>query len=239
MADRFFTTQPLDLGEVSLEGPESHHLSAVRRFDAGDMVTLFNGDGREFIAEILATDRKRTTLLIREVRETSRELPHGVTIAAALPKGDRAEFMIEKLTELGVTTFVPLITTRSVVVPKESTIEKLSRTVIEASKQCGRNRLMAIEPAVKFTDFVTNTDGPRLILHPGDETAARPTSFDKLTLAIGPEGGFTPDEVAAATGAGFQTMTFGSRILRIETAAIAAAVWAGNQGERRDVSPPV
>src|SRR5205807_5163206 len=89
-----------------------------------------------------------------------REPPFPLVVASALPKGDRGDFLIEKLTELGVTRFVPLVTARSVVVPKESTREKLERAVIEASKQCGRNRLMAVDPPQKWDGFLSRTDLP-------------------------------------------------------------------------------
>ena len=226
MADRFYTPHPLALGDVTLDGPEAHHLSNVRRFEPGDAVTLFNGDGREYAAEVVAVDRKRATLHVRAVLDLSRESPVNLTVASALPKGDRADYLVEKLTELGATHFVPLVTVRSVVVPKASTVEKLARVVIEASKQCGRNRLMTVAPPMPWRDFLSDRNGVQLILHTsGGGPVAPPSSAVGVTVAVGPEGGFTPEEVAAALEAGRAVLSLGPRVLRVETAAVAAAAW--------------
>jgi 16S rRNA (uracil1498-N3)-methyltransferase len=147
-------------------------------------------------------------------------------IASALPKGDRADFLIEKLTELGVTRFVPLITVRSVVVPKESAAEKFTRAVVEASKQCGRNRLMTIDAPRRWDDFLRTENGlgARVLLHPATGTARlTPVNGKGAVVAVGPEGGFAVDEVENAVGMGWSTASLGSRILRIESAAVAAA----------------
>ena len=102
MADRFYTPDPLGPGEYVLAGPEAHHLAAVRRIAAGDRVTLFNGDGRDYPAVVVAADRKRTTLSVLAPVPAARELPVPLEVAAALPKGDRGDYLVEKLTELGV-----------------------------------------------------------------------------------------------------------------------------------------
>ena len=231
MSERFYTDEPLSPGECTLAGPEARHIATVRRFGPGDRVTLFNGDGREYPAEIVAADRKRVHLTILNPIAANRELPFPLVIASALPKGDRADFLIEKLTELGVTRFVPLITARSVVVPKASAAEKLSRAVIEASKQCGRNRLMVVEEPWTWDEFVGRGDltAHRFVLHPPEGAAARlpdrpPT--EGIAFAVGPEGGLTEEEVAQAEAAGWQKQRLGPRVLRVETAAVAAAAWA-------------
>ena len=227
MADRFYTPQPLALGDVTLDGPEAHHLATVRRFEPGDAVTLFNGDGREYPAEVVAVGRKRATLHITAVLDLSRESPVRVTVASALPKGDRADYLVEKLTEVGVAHFIPLVTVRSVVVPKASTVEKLARVVVEASKQCGRNRLMTVGPPTTWRDFLARRDGVQLVLHTSSGEPTLPQRFaDGVTLAVGPEGGFAPEEIAAALEAGRAALSLGPRVLRVETAAVVAAVWA-------------
>ena len=219
--DRFFTPLPLVAGEFVLDGPEAHHLATVRRAGAGECVILFNGDGVEYLAEILGTGKRTVTLQIGERREVSRERHHALTVAAAMPKGDRGDFLVEKLVELGVSRFVPLITERTVVVPKESRLESLRRTVIEASKQCGRNVLMTIDEPAKWMQFSKRGDLPatKLILNP---TATQPLTQQQMpcVIAVGPEGGFTDDEVQAANWLG---VSLGPTILRIETAALAAA----------------
>lgn len=227
MADRFYTPEPISPGEFTVTGPEAHHLGAVRRFAPGDHVTLFNGDGHEYPAEITAVGKKLVTVNVLARTATSREGPFPVVVGAALPKGDRADYLIEKLTEVGATRFVPLITTRAVVQPKEAKADKLTRAVIEASKQCGRNVLMAIDPPMKLTDYLTHPKLPplRLLLHPSAGGSA-PTPVSGVAFAVGPEGGFTADEVRAAAVAGWRTVSFGPRVLRVETAAVVAAAWA-------------
>src|ERR1051326_2564968 len=130
MADRFYTSFALAPGPVVLHGPEAHHLATVRRFRAGDAVILFNGDGREYPAEILAVERKSITLNVLRVEAPPRELSFRLEVAAPIPKGDRGDFLIEKLTELGATDFVPLKTERSVVHPRETKLDRLQRAVI-------------------------------------------------------------------------------------------------------------
>lgn len=230
MADRFYTPQPLAAGEFTLDGPEAHHLASVRRFAPGDRVTLFNGDGREYPAAVLSADRRRVVLSVGEAAAADRELGFDLVVASAVPKGDRADFLIEKLTELGVTRFVPLLTARSVVTPKDAKVEKFERVVIEASKQCGRNRLMKVEPPQKFDALLKRDDlpGRKLILHTSHQDCEvlrepRPPGPAHTIFAIGPEGGFTDDEVSASLAAEWRTTSLGPRILRIETAAIAAA----------------
>ena len=226
MAERFYTSDSLGPGEYELTGAEAHHLSTVRRFTPGDRVVIFNGDGNEYAAEIRAVGKKSVALNIVSVSLVDRELPFSLVIASALPKGDRADFLIEKLTELGVTRFVPLITVRSVVVPKESAAEKFTRAVVEASKQCGRNRLMTIDAPRRWDDFLRTENGlgARVLLHPATGTARlTPVNGKGAVVAVGPEGGFAVDEVESAIGMGWSTASLGSRILRIETAAVAAA----------------
>lgn len=222
MADRFYTSFSLSPGPVLLQGAEAHHLATVRRFSPGDRVTLFNGDGHEYPAEVVSADRKTVSLNVLGVESPDRELPFSLEVAAPLPKGDRGDFLIEKLTELGVTDFTPLITRRSVVVPREGKQEKLTRAVIEASKQCGRNRLMQVHPAANWSEYCRRSDLPqvRLLAHP---TATTPlhTAPGSCCIAVGPEGGFTAEEVADALAAGWQSVSLGPRILRVETAAVA------------------
>ncbi|MBX9622334.1 MAG: 16S rRNA (uracil(1498)-N(3))-methyltransferase [Gemmataceae bacterium] len=238
MADRFYTPDPLPAGEYVLSGPEAHHLVTVRRFGPGDRVVLFNGDGHDYPAEVVAADRKRTVLTVGAPVRVDRELPFVVEVAAALPKGDRGDFLIEKLTELGVGRFVPLRTARTVVEPKEARLNKLRQAVIEASKQCGRNVLMRVGPLTEWADYLAAADRPavRFLLHPPGEgsQAGLPSAVNEgVAFAVGPEGGFTDDEVTAAEAAGWRRASLGPRVLRVETAAIAAAAWAASLAGRQ------
>jgi 16S rRNA (uracil1498-N3)-methyltransferase len=226
MAERFFAPDSLGPGEYHLGGAEAHHLATVRRFVPGDHVTLFNGDGNEYAAEIVSATRKSVALSILSASSVDRELPFPLVVASALPKGDRADYLIEKLTELGVTRFVPLVTARSVVIPKESVVEKFRRAVIEASKQCGRNRLMAIDPPVEWSAFLARSEwpGPRFLLHTTTGHSRLASSPEVgAVVAIGPEGGFTVEEVSTAIRTGWTVASLGPCVLRVETAAVAAA----------------
>lgn len=229
MADRFYTPDALTPGEYVLAGPEAHHLAAVRRFGPGDRVVLFNGDGRDYPAEVVAADRKRTTLNVLPPEPADRELPFPLEVAAALPKGDRGDYLVEKLTELGVSRFTPLATGRTVVQPRDSRLEKLQQAVVEASKQCGRNVLMRVAPLTPWAAFLASADLPpaRVLLHTaGDSQPLSACSAGAgVVVAVGPEGGFAGPEVAAAVAAGWVRVGLGPRVLRVETAAVAAAAW--------------
>lgn len=232
MADRFFTPDPLAPGEYVLTGPEAHHLAAVRRFGPGDRVVLFNGDGHDYPAEVVAADRKRTLLNVLSAVAADRELHFPLHVAAALPKGDRGDFLVEKLTELGVTRLTPLVTERTVVQPREARLDKLQHAVIEASKQCGRSVLLHVTPLTWWPAFLAAPDLPplRLLLHPPAAGAGRVLAgftpgTDGVVVAVGPEGGFTPGEVDAAEAAGWVRVALGPRVLRVETAAVTAAAW--------------
>jgi 16S rRNA (uracil1498-N3)-methyltransferase len=224
MSDRFYVNYPLHPGPIEITGPEAHHLATVLRARPGDAVCLFNGDGGEYPAVVADVGKKLVMLEIAERRTVNRELDFRFEVAAPLPKGDRGDFLVEKLTELGVTRFVPLRTRRSVVHPR---VERLERAVIEASKQCGRNVLMQISPPKDWEDYSRDTalPGVRLLAHPGGR--ALPEHRGDLVIAVGPEGGFTDDEIVSADAAGWQTIDLGPRTLRMETAALAFAVLVG------------
>ena len=242
MSDRFYTPDPLGPGEYVLTGPEAHHLATVRRFGPGDRVTLFNGDGSDYPAEVVTADRKRTLLNVRPPVAVGRELPFRLEVAAALPKGDRGDVLVEKLTELGVARLIPLSTARTVVQPKDSRLEKLQHAVVEASKQCGRNRLMAVAPLTRWSEAVRAADLPplRVLLHPPEGGGVRTLAElsaeavrGGVVFAVGPEGGFAAEEVAEAEAAGWVRVGLGPRVLRVETAALAAAAWASVLSPRR------
>src|SRR5271156_4619972 len=108
MSERFYLNCALFPGPITLDGPEAHHLATVCRLRPGDEVSLFNGDGHEYPARITHVARREISLEILGAHQPQRELPFALEVAASLPKGDRSQFLVEKLTELGVTKFVPL-----------------------------------------------------------------------------------------------------------------------------------
>jgi 16S rRNA (uracil1498-N3)-methyltransferase len=249
MSERFFSTRPIEGDRVDLDGSEAHHLLHVMRASVGHSLTLFDGSGAEFEAVVDKLGRAEVNLRIVARYNIDRELPFELVVGVALPKGDRQKWIVEKLTELGVSKLVPLVTERSVAQPMHSALERLRRSVVEASKQCGRNRLMEIAQPQKWTEWINGDFGlriadcelgenqtakrnskseneiRRLLAHPAsvplstvDTSKTTPTQ-----LAIGPEGGFTDEEVESAIAAGWGKVSLGPRILRIETAAVALA----------------
>jgi 16S rRNA (uracil1498-N3)-methyltransferase len=238
MADRFFVSRPIVGPVATLDGSEAHHLIHVLRAKPGLLVTLFDGHGAEFGARVERVGRKAVELTVAERRESNRELSLRVTLGVALPKQDRQRFLVEKAVELGVTRLVPLLTRRSVSQPSVEAVERLGRFVIEASKQCGRNQLMEINSGQSLDEFGrSHGESPvRWLAHPGGTAlpaalnaavdAISRTTIDEISLAVGPEGGFADEEVAAMRDAGWQLVDLGGPILRIETAALKLAVAA-------------
>ncbi|MBM4068631.1 MAG: 16S rRNA (uracil(1498)-N(3))-methyltransferase [Planctomycetes bacterium] len=229
MSERFYINCPLSPGIASLDGEEAHHLAAVCRLRLGDPLFLFNGDGQEFPARVVKIESGQVALEVFEPARPDRELPFSLTVACPPPKGDRIQFLVEKLTELGVTRYVPLSTQRRQPHPRELRPDKLHRQVIEASKQCGRNVLMKIDALASWEDFCRRGSlaGLKMLAHPGglplaDLQPGVPAARD-IALAIGPEGGFSEEEIATARTAGWQLVDLGPRILRVETAAIVLA----------------
>ena len=229
MSERFFiTTQPAGDRAV-LEGDEARHLTRVLRAKVGDTVSLFDGKGREWPACVAAIGRDRVEL---DAGEPAIDPLHPdaipVTLAVALPKGDRQKWMVEKLTELGATRLIPLETTRGVAEATASAQARLERGVIEACKQCGRNTLMEIAAGRPLDRLLAGvpTGACVVIAHPGGrplDAATMPPTAAAMIALVGPEGGFTDEELCIADRAGAIRISLGPHILRVETAAIALA----------------
>jgi 16S rRNA (uracil1498-N3)-methyltransferase len=232
MSERFFISMPPAAGRCVLEDDEARHLARVLRAKVGDAVTLFDGRGREWPARVAAIGRDRVELDTGEPRSDAPPGGARLTLAVALPKGDRQKWMVEKLTELGVRRLVPLETTRGVAEATASAQARLERAVIEACKQCGRNTLMEIAAGRTLASVLAERpdDACVVIAQPGGGPLADavPAAADEIVALVGPEGGFTDDELAAAEQAGAIRIALGPYILRVETAAIAlAARFAG------------
>jgi 16S rRNA (uracil1498-N3)-methyltransferase len=229
MSERFFVERPITGSTAELVEAEAQHLAKVMRAAVGDEVILFDGSGAEFAAKVTRLAKSAVQLEIVERRDINREPHVELTLAVALPKGERQKWLVEKLTELGAARLVPLITERGVAQPVDAAIARLRRAVIEASKQCGRNRLMEIAPPREALEyFAAEGIGTKIVAEPGGKQLG-PLASDvtQVACAIGPEGGFTPAELKAALENQWRPVSLGRSILRIETAAIAFAAWSG------------
>ncbi|MFM8953650.1 MAG: RsmE family RNA methyltransferase [Planctomycetaceae bacterium] len=235
MSERFFIPGPPQDGRVILAGDEARHLVRVLRGRVGDDVVVFSGEGVEWPARISRLGRDEAELETGPARHDPPLVSPSLSIAVALPKGERQKWLVEKLTELGVAQLIPLETERGVAEATPAACERLKRGVIEACKQCGRNRLMAIgEPRSVATALADMPPDSRVVIaDPGGISldprglAANATS---LLAIVGPEGGFTAAEIAAAEQAGAIRVGLGPHILRIETAAIALAARLAGDG---------
>jgi len=220
-------------GECTLGAPQSHHLSGVLRLKACDALVLFDGAGGEYPATILRLGKRGVTVAVQERRIVSRESPLAVTLAQAVASGERMDYTIQKAVELGVAAIQPLAASRSVVrLSGERADRRVSHwraVAIAACEQCGRNHLPPIAAVAPLERWLAqwparNEGSRRLLLTP--HTDARLRELERPThpvvLLAGPEGGFTPDEESAARRGGFIPVSLGPRVLRTETAAVAA-----------------
>ena len=242
---RVFVESQLQSGSV-LELPRETgaHLAKVLRARSGDEVVLFNGDGREFTGAIEKVQGSRVSASIGAARIMDRESPFQLTLVQCIPRGDRMDFIVQKATELGVVRIVPILSQRSVVRLDEgqsSSKQAHWRAVaVSACEQCGRNRLPAVDAPLQLLSYLgglaqaTADEVLRLVLEP--ERAQRTealadsiggafqSSASRAEIAIGPEGGFAPEELEAFDLSAFARVRLGPRVLRTETAAIAAIV---------------
>ena len=227
MTRRYYAPDlPAAGGEVVLSPTEAQHACRVMRVEIGDSVVLFDGQGNEANARIQSVSRSECICVTEPAQAVDRELPCSLHLAIALPKPDRARNLVERLTELGVATLTPLIAARTQRKPSQSLIDKLQRTVIESCKQCERNQLMEIKAVSNSKDFFASSiSGKRLVAHPGATTDSHHSLSEsqELIVAIGPEGGFSDDEIEIAGDSGFAFLGLGKRIYRVETAATVIA----------------
>ncbi len=227
---RFYCNLPLEIG-MQLELPDhvSHHL-AVLRMAEGDAVTLFNGLGGEYSAVLTRVERRRCSVDIKTFDAREAEPGHGLTLAQGLPEGSKMDWIVEKAVELGATAIQPLAAARSVVkLSEERAAKKLAHwqaIAISAAEQCGRNRVPAVAEPLGFGAWIGQRDlHTRILLSPRARQSlsdwARHHPPQAMTVMVGPEGGFSPDEEAAAIAHGALCLSIGERVLRTETAGLA------------------
>ncbi len=236
---RFYCPQPLTIGAtITLPEHVAHHVQVVR-LAAGDHLTLFNGEGGEYTATINTVEKKRVTADIKLFEPREVELPYAITLAQALPEASKMDWIIEKAVELGVHAIQPLASQRCVVrLSAERAVKKMQHwqgVIVAASEQSGRNRLTALAEPVDVNQWLQQKDmHVRILLSPRAEQSlsdwARHHPPQSVALMIGPEGGFTDKEEDLAIAQGVLMLAMGPRVLRTETAGLAAlaalnAVW--------------
>ncbi|KQW91719.1 16S rRNA methyltransferase [Massilia sp. Root418] len=238
---RFYCPQPLAIGLI-IDLPEAvaHHVHVVR-LAPGEAITVFNGEGGEYTAVLQTVEKRRASAEIKAHTARDAELPYAVTVAQALPEASKMDWIIEKAVELGAAAFQPLAARRCVVKLSGDRAEKKfahwQGVIVSASEQSGRNRLAQLAPVDEFKDWIAQQDmHRRVILTPRASQSladwARHQPPQALTIMIGPEGGFSDDEENLAVAQGALPLSMGPRILRTETAALAAlaalnASWGG------------
>ena len=229
VSDPFFYCPSLAEADVNatLTGDEARHASGARRLRPGDRVTLFNGHGLTAGAELVAFGERGMTADFRVQDRHQQPVPRpGLHLACALPKGDRLGTLLDMATQLGMTSFTPLLCEHSVVKPAAAAIERWRRICLEACKQSRRAWLPQLLPAADpgtVAREAAGHDASAWIAHPEGQTLDAKffaAGGDRYFL-IGPEGGFTAAEVAAAEAHGARRVALGEGILRIETAALA------------------
>jgi len=220
---------------LSVAGPEADHALRVLRLRVGDDVVLFDGRGREVEGRIReASSHSFEVETVGPVRRVSMPTVGSLTLAVATPKASRADWLVEKCAELGVEALWFLRTSRASVVPGDGKLQRWRRKAVEAAKQAGAARVMTVEAPRSLVVVAGLLDGSASVLY-ADPSAATtpllevlPTACDRDTvLFVGPEGGFTAEEIACIEHAGGRGVLLGTLTLRVETAAIAAAaIWA-------------
>lgn len=236
MNPRFFCPQPLaPHGLAELPAAAAHHALRVLRLGVGDAVTLFNGEGGEYPGRIVEAGRG-VRVQLAEWRDVGRESPLELVLAQALPSGDRMDWLVQKAVELGASSIQPLAAARSVVrlagSRAERRLEHWRQVAVAACEQCGRNRVPEIAPILDLRQWLgrlpQDNGLSRLLLCAGAPRRLRELPVGRgCLLLVGPEGGFTDEEAAAARLAGFADLSLGSRILRTETAGPAALAALG------------
>jgi 16S rRNA (uracil1498-N3)-methyltransferase len=229
---------------VQLPRQTGAHLAKVLRARDGDEIVLFNGDGREFAGTIDKVQGSQVSATIGAARSADRESPFSLTLVQCIPRGDRMDFIVQKATELGVVRIVPVLSQRSVVrLDERQSASKQAHwraVAVSACEQCGRNRLPTVDAPQPLLNYLGSLspdvagEALRLVMEPerarqapggarflGADSALSPP-MSAAEIAIGPEGGFAPEELEAFDLSQFERLALGPRVLRTETAAIAA-----------------
>jgi 16S rRNA (uracil1498-N3)-methyltransferase len=222
---RFYVEARLREGaKVDLGGAAAHHILRVLRLREGDALTLFDGNGGEWDGVLVS----KSQVELKAHRDVERESPLKLVLVQGVSSGDRMDLTVQKAVELGVAEIQPVLTRKSVVrldgSRAEARVDHWRRIAVAACEQCGRNRVPEVRNLVSLEIYCAKSDDPRprLLLSPGGISLKDLELEGQATLAAGPEAGFAPEEEAALESAGFARAALGPRILRTETAALAA-----------------
>lgn len=222
-----------DNSEITLNIEETRHLRDVLRLRMGEEIAVFDGHGKEFLCKIETIEKKESHLkIIEEILPKSPESNFNLTLVVAILKGEKFDLVIQKAVELGVSKFIPIITKRCDVKLKDNDkkLERWQRIILEASKQCGRAKLMEIESPINFESLIKRSDGENFVLfseREGENFSAIKFSLN-ITAIIGSEGGWEDSEIELAQKNEIKIITLGGRILRAETAVIAISALLQN-----------
>jgi len=229
---RLYEPQPLSIGQRIILGERAHHyLCNVLRIKSNEQMTLFNGQGGEYQGEIIDISKKQVTVAITAFNDREVESPIAIHLAQGMPKADKLDYIVQKAVELGVASITPVVAERSQGRLSNEQAQKkttrLSEIVINACEQCGRNRVPNIYSPQLFAEWLNTTKQHqhRFVLSAHHAKPLQVESIaphESILLLVGPEGGLTSYELAEAEAAGFIPLRFGERILRTETASIAA-----------------
>lgn len=227
---RIFTDSPLNCGSrCQLDDNAAQHVGRVLRMQPGQSLLLFNGDGQDYSATITEAGKKQVEVEVDEAKPNLTESNLNIVLGQTLSKGDRMDYAVQKAVEMGATQIVPLTTERCDVKLKGDREDKRLRhwrqVAISAAEQCGRARVPDIQPVMTLPDWFAHTTDCdlRLVLHHRTGQSLRTLNQpDRIALMIGPEGGLSADEIASAENSGFLPVALGPRVLRTETAPVAA-----------------
>jgi len=239
---RVFTRAPLAPDELlTLDAQAGHYLFRVLKLRAGDPLVLFNGDGHDYAAELLSNRRDEVSLRVTARLPAVPEPSLRITVVQAVGKGDRMDYALQKATELGAAAFVPLFTERTEVRLDGSRLERRvahwRRVIVAACEQSGRARLPDLQAPLSLDEWLaTPAAGARFMLDPNaqESLCALASAGLSLAVAVGPEGGFSGEEVRRMAHGGVRSARLGARVLRTETAGPAAvAVLQALHGDLR------
>lgn len=226
---RIYINQALAAGqELTLPADQAHYVSKVLRLKPGRPLLVFNGEGGEYEAQLIAVERRSAVIAVERFVEVDRESPLKMELAIGISRGERMDWVVQKATELGVSTITPLFTERTEVKldskRQESRLKHWEQIIISACEQSQRTRLPTIGEPLGFHDFLESCSAQhKLILHPSAENSSLQTeAATSVCVLVGPEGGFSEGEVRSSISAGFKAWQLGPRILRTETAPVAA-----------------